>query len=159
MEYSISINRNMKESMLSQKGQEYSHLVQQFKAYKQTYQNRPLLARNIDTYLELTRFISQLAPTFLSHYAGIISKDESITLNNDISALMDDILSKLKNFADRVDKKDSPEINKSLKGGICRVCLRQLRTIEVANAKEQLESQDLLSKSIMKVIKEIEEQS
>lgn len=124
MEYSISINRNINESMLNQKWQEYSHLVQQFKAYKQTYQNRPLLARNIDTYLELTRFISQLAPTFLSHYAGIISKDESITLNNDISALMDDILSKLKNFADRVDKKDSPEINKSLKGGICRVCLR-----------------------------------
>lgn len=42
---------------------------------------------------------------------------------------------------------------------ICRVCLRELRTIEVTTTKDELDSQSELSKTIIRVIKEIEEDS
>jgi hypothetical protein len=42
---------------------------------------------------------------------------------------------------------------------ICRVCLRELRTIEVTTSKDELDSQNELSKTIIRVIKEIEEDS
>jgi hypothetical protein len=59
------------DSALRQKKQsDYEQLTHHFKIYRQTYHNRPLPTRNIDTYLELARFVSRLAPTFLSHYSG-----------------------------------------------------------------------------------------
>lgn len=42
---------------------------------------------------------------------------------------------------------------------ICRVCLRELRSIEVTTSKDELDSQNELSKTIIRVIKEIEEDS
>lgn len=42
---------------------------------------------------------------------------------------------------------------------ICRVCLRELRSIEVTTSKDELDSQNQLSKTIIRVIKEIEEDS
>ena len=66
----------MEESIKQKKQMELQHLSLQFKTYKQTYQNRPLLTKQTDTYLELTKFIAQLAPTILAHYTYILNKEE-----------------------------------------------------------------------------------
>lgn len=69
------------ESLIQVKKQsDLTQLTAQFKTYRQTYQNRVLPPKNVHTYLQLTKLISQLAPTCLSHYSGILTREETTTL-------------------------------------------------------------------------------
>jgi hypothetical protein len=92
----------MEENIKLKKQMEVQHLTLQFKTYRQTYHNRPLLTKNIDTYLQLTKFIAQLAPTLLTHYFDIFTKDEICLISTEFEAFVEDILTKLKNTAEKL---------------------------------------------------------
>lgn len=91
----------MESSIGAQKQSDLTQLSLQFKNYKQTYQNRVLPPRNVHTYLQLTNLISQLAPTCLSHYSGILTKEETSSLIQEMMNFNEDVLSKLKNLAEK----------------------------------------------------------
>lgn len=72
---SISIAIIMEESAERRKIIELEHLLHQNKIYQLTYQGKPLRPKKALTYLEFTKFITQLAPTIQSHYLDELSHD------------------------------------------------------------------------------------
>lgn len=120
----------MDENISLQKQADLAHLAHQIKAYQQTYYNRPLQPPNAYTYLEFTKFISQLAPTLITHYNGLLNKQEAHTIANNIFDLFGDLLAKIKHLVQRTaNKENTASTSQRQKTEVCRVCLRELRTI------------------------------
>lgn len=126
----------MDENIQLQKQADLNNLTQQLKAYQQTYHNRPLQIQHLHTYLEFTKFVSQLPPTILNHYHALLTQTETQTLTNNITHLYHDLFAKIKNLAQRADQKENSGLAQNQKTEVCRVCLKELRTIEVLKAKE-----------------------
>ena len=106
--------------------------------YKQAYLNRPLLPRKADTYLELTSFLCQMVPTYLTHYHQHLTPQELGILTEHLNTLHTDLTHKIKTLSLKLEQKEQSQPQRQSSHEICRVCLKELRTIEVAHAKEEL---------------------
>lgn len=78
----------------------------------------------MSTYLEFTKFLTQLLPSYYSLYDGSIHSKENATFTQMAMTLFDDILNKLKAIADKLERKEAEgNNNKKDYGQICKLCL------------------------------------
>ena len=52
--------------------------------------------------------------------------------------LYDDVFNKLRYTSEKLERKEKEQSSRKNYGGMCSVCMKELRSVELENAKEEL---------------------